>query len=104
VETNCRALPPSDCGIGRKPLEAEAEAAGILAQVIRSRKAETARNLAGRISSAAERESYALAADAIICDRVARLNPGMAEPRARLAESLSLLEQGENPAKNVFSF
>src|SRR6516165_3682565 len=68
-----------------------AEASGILAQVICSPKAETARNFAGRIPSAAECELYALAADAIICDRVARSNPGMAEPRAKLAESLYAL-------------
>jgi hypothetical protein len=76
---------------GGKPLEAEAEASGILAQVICSPEAETARNLAGRIPSAAECELYALAADAIIRDRVARSNPGMAEPRAKLAESLYAL-------------
>jgi hypothetical protein len=76
---------------GGKPLEPEAEAAGILAQVICSPDAATARNLADHIPSAAECELYALTADAIVCDFVVRSNPGMAEPHAKFADSLYAL-------------
>jgi hypothetical protein len=74
-----------------KPLEAEVEAAGMLAQIIRSPELQTARNLAARIPNGGECELYALIADAIICDRVARSNPRMPEPHARLADSLYAL-------------
>lgn len=74
-----------------RPLESEAEAAGILAKVICSPEPETARDLARGIPNTPECEFHALAADAIICDRVARSNSHLAELHARLADSLYAL-------------
>jgi hypothetical protein len=75
----------------RRPLEPEAEAAGILANIICSAELEAAQVLARRIPDPPEFEFFALAANAIICDRLARSNPSIAEPHARLADSLYAL-------------
>jgi hypothetical protein len=75
-------------------LAPEAEAAGILAEVISASDPEVARALSRRISGTSECEFYTLAAEAIIWDRITRSNIRVAEPHARLADSLYALMPG----------
>jgi hypothetical protein len=72
-------------------LDPETRGAGMLAELVCSPDSETASSFAAQIPTAGECELYALVADAVIADRVARSNPGIPEPHSRLAESLYAL-------------
>lgn len=72
-------------------LDAETMAAGMLAELVCSPGPEIARSFRARIPLGGEHDLYALVADAVIADRVARSNPSVPEPHSRLAESLYAL-------------
>src|ERR1039458_6288013 len=72
-------------------LDSETIAAGMLAELVCSPSSEIARSFRARIPLAGEFDLYALVADAVIADRVARSNPSVPEPHSRLAESLYAL-------------
>lgn len=75
----------------RESLDPEAIAAGMLAELVCSPGPEIARSFRARISLGGEHDLYALVADAVIADRVARSNPSLPEPHSRLAESIYAL-------------
>jgi hypothetical protein len=72
-------------------LDPETTAAGMLAELVCSPGLEIARSFAARIPPTGECDVYALVADAVIADRVARSNPSVPEPHSRLAASLYAL-------------
>jgi hypothetical protein len=74
-----------------KPLVPEADATGILADVICEPDAERARGLAARLPTADELDLYTLTAEAIVWDRVTRSAPGLPQPHSRLAHGLYAL-------------
>jgi hypothetical protein len=76
------------------PLEPEAEAAGLMAEVVGASALEDARSLARGIPDRPECAFYALAADVVVRDRAVRADPGPARPHAELAESLYTLLRG----------